>query len=74
MYFNASLEMTKVYQEDMEQRANQRRLVKISQAGAKNENAVLAAVGRQMIALGQKLETMAQSNVTETATLQPDAR
>jgi hypothetical protein len=74
MYFNASLEMTKVHQEDMEQRANQWRLVKVSQAGAKNENAVLAAVGRQMIAMGHKLETIAQSSVTETTTLQPDAR
>lgn len=72
MNFNGNMEFVKLHQDDMEQRANHRRLLESLPKRERRENALLTAVGRQMIALGHRLEALGQAD--ENVTLQPEIR
>lgn len=78
MNFNGNLDIVKLHLEDMEQRASHHRLVKSVKQHQKRESALLVTVGRQMVAMGRKLEAMGvgQSDeiATEIVTLQPETR
>lgn len=72
MNFNGNMEIVKFHREDMEQRANHHRLVKSVKQHQKRESALLVTIGRQMVAMGRRLEGMGHSD--EIVTLQPETR
>jgi hypothetical protein len=74
MNFEQSFQLSNLRQQELRQAAENARWLRESVPQHNTSNAVLAALGRQLVSLGQKLQNLAQVEPSMANGLQPETR